>query len=102
MKKYQNHSNVNSMEYKDLDTRTEIIHGHYDLVLRVGSLYEVHYGIHQGIFQYVGKVKENDKVHPYSRGQHLFKNIDTEEITFGYYGYNSPYEFTTIVHEYKQ
>lgn len=86
------------MEYKNLDTKTEIIHGHYDLVLRVGSLYEVHYGIHQGIFQYVGKVKENDKVHPHSRKQHLFKNINTGEITFGYYGYNSPYEFTTIVH----
>lgn len=83
------------------DTATEIIHGSYDLILEAGKLYNVHYGIHQGVYEYVGKVKEGDKEYPYSCGEHLFKDIKTGEITFGYYGYNSPYEFASIVQPYK-
>jgi len=83
--------------YRNLDKNEEVIHGHYDLVLKVGNQYDIHYGIHQGVYEYVGKIKTGDKDHPYSWGQHLFKNIETGEITFGYYGYTSPYEFTSIV-----
>ena len=80
-----------------VDITTECIKGHFDLNLKVGEKYEIHYGIHQGIYEYVGKVSDKDTKHIHSRGQHLFRNLDTKQITFGYYGNISPYEFTSIV-----
>lgn len=75
----------------------EIIEGYRTLVLEVGKKYNIRYGIHRGEYEYVGKVSENDKNNPYSHGEHLFRYCKTGEITFGYYGYTSPWEFTSIV-----
>ena len=89
------------MEYKNLDLSTEIVHGHYDLELKVGNLYDIHYGVHQGLYEYAGKVRDDDPDHVHSRGIHLFKNMETGKITFSYYGYTSPYEFSSIVKPHK-
>lgn len=89
------------MKYKNLDTSIEVVNGHYDLVLKVGNLYDIHYGIHQGVYEYVGKIKEGDMDHPHFWGQHMFKQLSTGKITFGYFGYTSPYEFTSIVKPHK-
>lgn len=80
-----------------VDTTTECIKGHFDLNLKVGEKYEIHYGIHQGIHEYIGKISDRDTIHIHARGQYLFRNLGTKQITFGYYGNNSPYEFTSIV-----
>ena len=72
----------------DLILEDILIKGHYDLLLKVGNKYEIHYGIHQGIYEYVGTTKDRE---------HLFKNIKTDKITFGYYSHISPFEFTAIV-----
>ena len=85
-----------------VDITTQCIKGHFDLSLKVGEKYEIHYGIHQGIYEYVGKISDQDKKHIYSHGQHLFRNLNTKQITFGYYGKFSPYEFTSIVKPLKQ
>ena len=76
-----------------LNQDVEIIKGHYDLLLEVGKLYRISYGIHQGIYEYVGREQDEDT----SYGMHLFKNTQTREITFSYCGEISPYEFTRIV-----
>ena len=73
-----------------LNQDKEIIKGHYDLLLEVGKLYRISYGIHHGIYEYVGREDT-------SYGMHLFKNTQTGEITFSYCGETSPYEFTRIV-----
>lgn len=87
------------MEYKYLDLTPEIIKGHYDLTLTVGNLYDIHYGVHQGVYKYEGKTTKKSLKYKWdSPGQHLFRNCETGKITFGYYGYTSPYEFTSIVH----
>lgn len=90
------------MEYKNLDLSTEVVHGHYDLILEVGNLYDIHYGIHQGVYEYVGKTSKKSLKYEWdSPGQHLFRNCKTGKITFGYYGYTSPYEFSSIVQPHK-
>ena len=85
-----------------VDTTTEYIKGHFDLNLKVGEKYEIHYGIHQGIYEYVGKVSDRDTENIYARGQHLFRKLNTKQVTFGYYGKSFPYEFTSIVKPLKQ
>lgn len=72
------------------------IKGFCDLKLIVGNKYEIHYGIHQGIYEYIGQVSKEDKNHPFSHGQYLFKDCRTNEISFGYYCI-SPFEFTSII-----
>lgn len=84
-----------------VDTTPETIEGHERLVLEVGQKYEIHYGIHQGIYEYVGRVAKHDHCNRFSKGEHLFRKIETGEITFGYYGTSSPYEFTSIVRRYE-
>ena len=82
-----------------VDTTTQVINGYDKLELIAGNKYDVHCGIHQGIHEYVGKVVEN-KLYPNDElftGEHLFKNCKTGELSFGYYGLNSPFEFTRIV-----
>ena len=74
------------MTHKNIITDDITIKGHYDLVLKCGNKYNIRYGIHQGIHEYVGTTVE---------GEHLFKKDG--EITFGYYSKNSPYAFTIIV-----
>lgn len=82
-----------------VDTTTQVINGHDKLELIAGNKYEVHYGIHQGIHEYLGKVIENTS-YPNNKlftGEHLFRNCDTGNISFGYHGTHSPFEFTRIV-----
>ena len=74
---------------------TETIHGHHDLVLEVGNLYDIYYGINQGVYEYLGILEEFDG-YKWFIGAHLFKNIETGK-EFAYYGYTSPYQFTSIV-----
>lgn len=84
-----------------VDITPKTINGHYELNLIVGHKYEIHYGIHQGIYEYVGKVVEN-KLYPNNElfvGEHLFRNCKSGEISFGYHGTHSPFEFTRIVRE---
>ena len=73
-------------ETKKIITDDITINGHYKLVLKCGNQYNIRYGIHQGVHEYVGTTME---------GEHLFKKGD--KITFGYYSKTSPYEFTNIV-----
>lgn len=73
-------------ENEKIITVNIIVNGHYDLVLKYGNKYHIRYGIHQGIYEYIGTTIE---------GKHLFKKGD--KITFGYYSRYSPYEFTKIV-----
>lgn len=79
-----------------MNRENRIIKGHNDLELIVGNLYEVHYGINQGIYVYVGEQTEG-----FWKGASIFKNIETNEY-FNYYGESSPYEFTSIVTPHKQ
>lgn len=70
------------------------------LELIPGNLYEIHYGIHQGIYKYEGKVADDEKNYPehrFSIGCHMFRSMSTGELSFGYYGKTSPSEFTAIV-----
>ena len=46
-----------------VDITTKVINGYDKLELVFGNKYEIHYGIHQGIYEYVGKVVEN-KLYP--------------------------------------
>lgn len=89
--------NKNIVDGYLVDTDTEYINGDCQLELVVGDRYEIHYGIHQGLFEYVGRVSKDDPINIHSRGTHLFRNLEKNEITFGYYGNTSPYEFTRIV-----
>lgn len=81
-----------------VDITTKVINGYYKLELIFGNKYEVHYGIHQGIYEYVGQVVEN-KLYPNNElfaGEHLFRKCESGEL-FGYYGTISPFDFTRIV-----
>ena len=82
------------------DKTPETIKGWDNLVLEAGKRYEIHYGIHQGIYIYEGKIADNEtnrKNHPYSINEHMFRDCETGELSFGYYPHISPYEFTSIV-----
>lgn len=95
MKKMQ----CKTIDHYVVDITTKVINGHNKLELVFGNKYEVHYGIHQGIYEYVGRVVEN-KLYPNDElftGEHLFRKCETGEISFGYHGINSPFEFTRIV-----
>lgn len=89
------------IENYEVDTTTQNIKGHYELNLIVGNKYEIHCGIHQGIYEYVGKSIKNLDFPDFGGGQHLFKECISGKITFGYFGTNSPFEFTRIVKPYK-
>jgi hypothetical protein len=83
--------------YVGLDQSVDVVVGHGKLVLIPGNEYEIHYGIHQGRYVYVGrKMDDNDLPEDY-RANHMFRPVDSNEITFSYYGHTSPYEFTSIV-----
>ena len=73
---------------KNLITNDVLVKGFNELLLKVGNKYEIHYGIHQGIYEYVGSTKD---------GQRLFKSLKTNKVSFGYYSKISPFEFTSIV-----
>ena len=81
---------IMNTKYTNLNTTDIIVKGHKDLCLRVGRKYNIHYGIHQGVHEYVGTTAD---------GEHLFKKIGSDKVTFGYYSKCSPYEFTRIVTE---
>ena len=86
-----------SEDTRVIDYFPDTIYGHSDLVLIPGNQYDIHYGIHQGRHIYVGRrVDDNDLPMEY-RYEHLFRPVGSDEITFGYYGHTSPYEFTRIV-----
>lgn len=85
------------MKHEKIITGDVIIKGYYELLLHVGSKYEIHYGIHQGVYEYVGQEVNRDYDGDLHNGAHLFKNIETGVVSFGYYGANSPFEFTNIV-----
>ena len=71
----------------------------YVVELIPGDRYRINYGIHQGIFRYEGKVKDNAtnrKNHPHSIGECLFRDEQTGKLSFGYYPHVSPCEFTRI------
>ena len=72
----------------NLITTDIVIKGHNKLTLKVGNKYEIHYGIHQGVHEYVGTTMD---------GEHLFKNLEKDKVTFSYYSETSPFEFTRIV-----
>jgi hypothetical protein len=86
----------------DIDVKPKTIRGHYNLELVVCNKYEIHYGIHQGIFEYVGQEINKDDYDELHIGMYLFKNCSTGKISFGYYGDTSPFEFTTIVKPYNR
>lgn len=85
----------------DIDIKPKTIRGHYNLELIVGNKYEIHYGIHQGVYEYIGREINKDEDGEIYKGRHLFRNYATGEISFGYYGEVSPFEFTSIVKPYK-
>lgn len=88
------------MKYGDnivLDKTPDVIEGHCKLELIPGDLYEIHYGIHQGRYVYVGRQMDDNDLPEEYRAYHMFRPVDSDEITFSYYGHTSPYEFTTIV-----
>lgn len=88
---------ITNIEGYLMDDTPEVVHGAYDLNLVVGNKYRVSYGVHQGIYEYVGKVSDKDENHIHSQGSHFFRSCATGKISFGYFGYTSPYEFATIV-----
>ena len=79
-----------------MNTRTRIIKGHCDLELIVGNFYKIRYGIHQGIYKYLGQ-----ETRGFWKDASVFENI-VNHNKFCYYGLNSPYEFTSIVHSIKE
>ncbi len=88
------------MKYGDdivLDKTPDVIEGHCKLELIPGDLYEIHYGIHQGRYVYVGRQMDDNDLPEEYRAYHMFRPVDSDEITFSYYGHTSPYEFTLIV-----
>lgn len=78
-----------------MNKETRIIKGHEKLELVVGNIYEINYGINQGLYKYKGVIEKNDG-HEWWVGASLFENINTGQ-SFCYYGTNSPYEFTRII-----
>ena len=84
-----------------IDVKPKTIKGHNELKLIVWNKYEVHYGIHHGIYEYIGREINKDEDGELSDGMYLFRNCTTGRISFGYYGDNSPFEFTSIVKPYK-
>ena len=86
----------------DIDVKPKTIRGHYNLELVVANKYEIHYGINQGVYEYIGQEINKDEDDELYKGRYLFKNCKTGEISFGYYGDNSPFEFTTIVKPYNR
>ena len=81
----------------DIDVKPKTIRGHYNLELVVWDKYEVHYGIHQGVYEYIGREINKDEDGELHKGMHLFRSCETGKISFGYYGDVSPFEFTSIV-----
>ena len=81
----------------DIDEKPKTIRGHYNLELVVWNKYEVHYGIHQGVYEYIGREINKDEDGELHKGMHLFRSCETGKISFGYYGDVSPFEFTSIV-----
>ena len=79
-----------------MNTKTRIIKGHYDLELIVGNFYKIRYGIHQGVYKYLGQETKG-----FWKDASVFENI-VNHNKFCYYGLNSPYEFTSIVHSIKE
>ena len=79
-----------------MNTKARIIKGHYDLELIVGNFYKIQYGIHQGIYKYLGQETEG-----FWKDASVFENI-VNHNKFCYYGLNSPYGFTSIVHSIKE
>lgn len=80
-----------------VDITPKTVNGHYELNLIVGHKYEIHCGIHQGIYEYLGKIIEDKNFHQVD-GQYYFKGCG-KDIDFGFYGDISPFEFTRIVRE---
>lgn len=78
-----------------MEKNKRIIHGHYDLILIPGNKYRVSYGVNQGTYVYEGKYTKDDS--EFWDGASKFVNTENGKV-FAYYGTNSPYEFTSIVH----
>ena len=78
-----------------MNLNKRVIHGHTDLVLIPGEKYRVSYGVHQGVYTYKGQYTKDDS--EFWGGASKFVNTENEKV-FAYYGTNSPYEFTSIVH----
>ena len=71
----------------------------YRLELIPGDRYEIHYGIHQGIYIYEGVVSDNysnRKNYPHSIGEYMFRSVETGEVSFGFYPKNNESLFTRI------
>ena len=79
-----------------MNTNKRIIKGHNELELVVGNLYDIHYGINQGVYEYLGQETEG-----FWKGASVFRNVETNQY-FNYFGTFSPYEFTNIIKPYKQ
>lgn len=73
-----------------MDLTNKTIHGHYDLELIPETLYDIHYGIHQGVYKYLGQESEG-----FWKGAYMFIN-EKNGMTFNHYA-SHPYEFTLIV-----
>ena len=74
-----------------MNKNKRIIKGHYNLELIPGSLYDIHYGVNQGVYEYVGQETEG-----FWENASVFRNIENNKY-FNYFGTSSPYEFTSIV-----
>lgn len=76
-----------------MDKKTYIIHGHYELELIPNYLYRIHYGIHQGIYKYCGRLNTG-----FWEGAYCFVDIASGRPFYNYASY--PYEFTSCVTPY--
>lgn len=79
-----------------VDITPKTINGHYELNLIAGHKYEIRYGIHQGMYEYLGQIIEDKDFPQDAVGQYYFKSCD-KDIEFAFYGDISPFEFTRIV-----
>ena len=67
-----------------MNKKARIIKGHYDLELIVGNYYKIRYGIHQGVYKYLGQETKG-----FWKDASLFVNIVNKD-NFYYYGLTSP------------
>lgn len=75
---------------RKFNKKPQVIHGHSDLELIPGKLYDIHYGINQGVYEYLGKETKG-----FWEGAYTFKNIENDKL-FCHYA-SHPYEFVGFV-----
>ena len=72
------------------DKKPQVIHGGHDLELIPGKLYDIHYGVNQGVYEYLGKETKG-----FWEGAYTFKNTENGKL-FCHHA-SHPYEFVGCV-----